>query len=119
MHTLNVGFRTESFGPFSHLFEQIARQNYGLDLHPAPKSGPGEARDDSMLRRELDFVLGNHYSPLGAKAKGINLRWLAVPMFELEFKLITRREFDNPDDLAGGMVIDNAVAERCDASAGT
>jgi hypothetical protein len=30
--TLNVGFRTESFGPFSYLFERIAHETYGLDL---------------------------------------------------------------------------------------
>jgi hypothetical protein len=30
--TLNVGSRTESFGPFSYLFERIARETHGLDL---------------------------------------------------------------------------------------
>lgn len=52
------------------------------DLKPMPKFGSGEQAEDSILGGELDFVLGNHYSPLAAKAKGITLCWLAVPMWD-------------------------------------
>jgi ABC-type nitrate/sulfonate/bicarbonate transport system substrate-binding protein len=104
MRTLNVGFRTESFGPFSYLFEQIARKTYDFDLRPVAKFGSGEAAEDSILGGELDFVLGNHYSPLAAKAKGINLCWLAIPMYDHDYKLVTRREIENPEELVGRKV---------------
>jgi len=57
MRTLNVGFRTESFGPFSYLFERIPRQKYDFDLKPMPKFGSGEQAEDSILGGELAFVL--------------------------------------------------------------
>lgn len=101
MKRLNVGFRTEAFGPFAYLFKKIAREKYGLDLYPVPKFGKGEEAELSILGGELDFVLGNHYTPLAAKARGVHICWLAIPVLEHDYKLVTRSEIQSTDELKG------------------
>ena len=105
MRIFNVGFRTESFGPFAHLFQKIAREKYEFDLKPVPKFGRGEEAELSILGGELDFLLGNHYTPIAAKARGVHICWLAVPMSEHNYKIVTRPEIQSVDELKGKTVL--------------
>lgn len=101
MRNLNVGFRAEAFGPFAYLFKKIAREKYDLAFTPVPKFGSGEEAELSILGGEMDFILGNHYTPVAAKARGTHVCWLAIPNPGQDHKLITRPEFDSVDELAG------------------
>ena len=113
MRRLNAGFRAESFGPFAYLFEKIAREKYEFDLKPVPKFGGGEAAEISVLGGELDFLLGNHYTPIAAKARGVHICWLAIPMSEHNYKVVTRPDIEEVNDLVGKTVL--LPAGRCPA----
>lgn len=105
MKNLNVGFRTESFAPFAYLFQKIAREKYEFDFKPVPKFGRGEDAELSILGGELDFVLGNHYTPLAAKARGTHICWLAVPVLEHGYKLVTHPAIENIEELKGKKIL--------------
>jgi len=105
MKTLNVGFRTESFGPFAHLFKKIAREKYDFDLKPVPKFGSGEEAELSILGGEMDFLLGNHYTPIAARAKGVEICWLAIPMSEHHYEIATRPDIRSVEELKGKTVL--------------
>lgn len=105
MKVLNAGFRTESFGPFAHLFKKIAREKYELDLKPVPKFGSGEEAELSILGGEMDFLLGNHYTPIAARAKGVQICWLAIPMSEHHYQVATRPGVDSVQQLKGKTVL--------------
>lgn len=113
MKTLNVGFRTESFGPFAHLFKKIAREKYDFDLKPQPKFGKGEEAELSILGGDLHFLLGNHYTPIAARANGVHICWLAIPMSEHYYQIATRPEIDSVEQLKGKTVL--LPAGRCPA----
>lgn len=101
MRTAHVGFRTEGFAPFTYLFQEIARNKYELDLQPAAQFNR-EAAEANLVGGGVDFLLGQHYTPVLATVTGeYRLSWFAVAQVEDHYKMITRPEIQAPEELVG------------------
>lgn len=104
MRTVHAGFRTEGFGPFAYLFQKIGREKYDLDLQPAALFNREGAEAD-LLAGRVDFLLGQHFTPVASTARGTPLCWLAVASVKHTFSIVTGRDLEDIEELKGMSVL--------------
>jgi len=104
MRTVHAGFRTEGFGPFVYLFKKIGQEKYDLDLQPAPLFNREGAEAD-LLAGRINFLLGQHFTPVASTARGTPICWLAVASVQHTFSMVTRRDVEDVEELNGMSVL--------------
>jgi hypothetical protein len=100
MEEVHLGYRTESFSPFVHTVREIGRDLYNLNVEMTLIRGVEDAERD-LIGGEIDLIIGQHYTPFVSKITGHHLTWLAVAQNKRDYKLVTRPNVRNLNELKG------------------
>lgn len=101
MESLRIGYRTESFSPFTDVLCNVAAKNYGLDIQVKLVAGEAEGAERKLFGGEVDLLMGQHFTPFVTRVTGTNLSWIAVAQNYRDYKLVALPNIQSLKQLEG------------------
>lgn len=103
MESLRIGYRTESFSPFTEVLSELGAK-YDLDIQVRLVAGEAEGAEKKLLGGEVDLLMGQHFTPFVSRVTGTNLSWIAVAQNYRDYKLVMLPHIQSPQELKGKRV---------------
>lgn len=100
MENLRIGYRTESFAPFTDVLCNVASK-YDLQIQVRLVAGEAEGAEKKLFGGEVDLLMGQHFTPFVTRVTGTNLSWIAVAQNYRDYKLVALPQIQSLKQLEG------------------